>query len=158
MISNETTYNYENISDAAKILTKKYRAIVAATVGLLVIIACYLALSGDSVLVIIPIVGLIFCVTVGTIRILSYKKMLLQRLQVLNHQNEVKCYYEIDNEKMTVTSPNGVNTLYHKDMKKFYETKSIYLMIYMGGVFTIITKDGFRGNTEIEFRKMIGRA
>lgn len=154
-IVNETVYNDENIGEAVKILTGKYKIVIACSIVIFVIMACYLIYAGSPNLAFIPGIGIVFVGAIGAIRIKSYKKMLMQRLQVVNHQDEISVKYEIDDEKMIVTSPNGINTLYYSDIKKASETKSSYLIVYSGGVFVILAKDGFKDNAENEFKKLI---
>lgn len=157
-IKNETVYNSELIDEAAKILMKKYKCIVAGAVIILAAMACYfgatIRASSRITVIVIPIIGMVAVLLVGIFRITGYKKMLSQRLRVLNHNDEIKCSYEIDNEKTVIASPSGKNTLYHKDIKKINETKAVYLIIYSGAVFAMISKEGFIEGTEDQFRSV----
>lgn len=157
MIINITKYNVEIINDATKILTKKYKKLIAIVSIIFIIMALCLGASSGLKVAIIPLIGLIVVLVLGAIRIINYKKMLIERIKVTNHEIEIECKYEIDKEKVTVISPNGKHILDHKDIKKMYETKKIYLIIYSGGVFTIISKEGFKDNTEIEFKKIFDK-
>lgn len=160
-IINKTVYNSELISEAAKILTRRYKVLIAGAVVILAAMACYFGITAGydsrTTVIIIPIIGIVVVLIVGILRITGYKKMLFQRLKVLNHNDEIECSYEIDNEKMVITSPNGSNTLYHKDIKKIAETKTIYLIIYSGAVFAMLAKEGFTGGAEMEFRRVINK-
>ena len=153
-ITNKTTYNDQLISEASKLLTKKYKIIVAAAVLIMIVMACYLGFTGSMSLVTIPVIGMVVVIAVGFVRVTNYKKMLLKRIKVLNQQDEVKCSYEIDSEKTIISSPNGTNKIYHSDIKKISETENMYMIMYSGGVFAILSKSGFEDDGESEFRKL----
>lgn len=157
-IVNNTVYNEEFLLEAAKVLTKKYKMIIGAAVVLFALMSIIYGVtglaSGNMTIVLIPIIGIVGVLIIGYVKVNNYKKTLLKRLQVVNHQDEVKCGYVFDDEKTVITSANGTNTLFHKDVKKISETKNLYVIIYLGGVFSIVSKNGFVEGSEADFRKV----
>lgn len=158
-ITNNTLFDSELLNDTVKILTRRYKILVAAVEAIFVIMACYYGFSSKYTnklsLVAVPLMGFIAVTFIGAIRINNYKKMMLQRVKVLNHQETVQCHYEIDEEKSVITTARGTNTLYHNDIKKVHETEKQYLIIYSGGVFSIIAKAGFEDDGEENFRNIM---
>lgn len=146
MIINETVYDRELLNEAAKYLTRRYKFIIGAVSALLILMACFdgVVLKAGKTTVVIPLVGIALVLVTGIVRIRQYKIMLINRLITVNHNDRVSCKYEIDDEKIIATLPNGINTLEHKDIKKIIESDKIYLIIYNGGVFIIVSKAGFK--------------
>lgn len=154
-ILNETIYDENIIGEAAKLLTRKYKRLIGLFVVLLVFMAGYLFFAGAVNIVVIPAASIVIIIVLGVVKVKSYRNMLLQRIKVVNHEDAVKCRYTIDDEKMTIETSNGVQNLSHSDIKKVHETNRLYLIIYSGGVFAILSKDGFEENAESEFRKVV---
>lgn len=155
-MTNKTTYDADLINDASKVLTKKYKCIIAFSIAILLVMECYIALAygiGMRSVNMIPILGIILVFAIGYARISGYKRALVQRINVISHEDTVTCEYEIDSEKIVMSTKNGTNTLYHKDIKKIQETKFQYVVIYNGGVFALISKSGFEG--EENFRELV---
>lgn len=155
-MTNKTTYDANLINDASKVLTKKYKCIIAFSIAILLVMECYISLSYGAKLRsinIIPMLGMVFVLAIGYVRVSGYKKALVQRISVISHEDTVTCEYEIDSEKIVMSTKNGTNTLYHKDIKKIQETKLQYVVIYIGGVFALISKSGFEG--EDNFRELV---
>lgn len=159
-IENNTVYDVDTISEGSKVLTRRYRIIVVASEGAFLAMLLYLlirhGLNAGWATYMIPVVGMVLVAIIGMTRLGSYKKGIMQRLKVVNHQDKVPIKYLIDEEKITIETANGSNSLFMKDIKKVSELKNLYVVVYLGGVFSIIAKSGFTGDGEQEFRKIMG--
>ena len=74
----------------------------------------------------------------------------MKKIQVVNHADKAYFDYVIDEEKITMTSDNGTNVLYHKDIKKVCQTSKQYVVIYNGSVFVLIAKNGFEEEDRLQ--------
>ena len=156
-IKNETIYDKELLNDAGKLLTRKYIYIVGSVILIFIVMAFVngAVLKSSIATVVIPIIGIIFVLIMGILRVVKYKKMLYQRLLTVNHEDKISCSYIIDKEKIEATYVNGTNTLYHKDIVKIQESEKIYLIIYSGGLFIIISKNGFEDPALCDLKKFL---
>ncbi|MCQ2536520.1 MAG: YcxB family protein [Lachnospiraceae bacterium] len=151
-LKNTTTYDADLINDASKALAKSYKAVIGVAASILVLMEIYMVLTYGAALsavTIIPLVGIALILPLGFVKINTYKKALMKRIQVVSHDDKVSFDYVIDEEKIVMTSANGTNTLYHKDIKKVSETKKQYVVIYNGSIFALISKDGFEGEDKL---------
>lgn len=156
-VENTTIYNDELIGEASGVLTRKYKLLVAMCVILMLLMIVYIGLtiSFSSRVIFVPVAGIVIVLLTGTLKVGNYKKALSKRLRVVNHSDEVQCQYTIDEEKIAVSSDNGKNTIYHSDIKKISETASMYLIVYAGNLFILISKKGFANSEETTFRKLL---
>lgn len=158
-IENHTIYNSELIGEAAKVLTRRYKYTIVVAECVLLGMAMYLVMTigvQNSVMALgILAVGLILLAVVGIVRIGNYKKILGQRLRVVNNQDQVQCRYVFDEEKSLVETDSSTHTLYHKDIKKISETSKLYVVMYAGNVFIPVAKAGFADGGEAAFRRLL---
>lgn len=158
-IENVTVYDADLINEGARGLTKRYKVLVIVCILILAMIPMYYiikyGLPAASRIMLITFAGILVVAVVGIVRIKSYRKMIFQRLQVINHTDKLAFRYLIDEEKILVETDNKSNILFNKDIKRIVKTKNIYVIIYLGNLFILISRNGFNENDENVFRKVI---
>lgn len=159
--TNHTTYDIDMINDSVRVLTARYKVLIIVSTLILAVIPVHFVVKygigrSGSILV-ITAAGILIVLIAGIMRIRAYRSNLMSRLRVINHSDKVECEYSIDEEMISVTRPNASNTLYHSDIKKIFETKKQYIILYSGNAFILVAKNGFDGNGEQIFRKILKR-